>query len=154
MSFDETLREWEAGRPARRAKHENAASRSLAEWLERHPPVPQAGREDAYAPSPAERAAELRRLQPEATLDLHGLRAEQVAAALERFLSASRREGLRKVLIIHGKGHHSQGEPVLQRLVRQHLERSPHAGAFGPADRSLGGTGAVWVALRPPRGRG
>lgn len=153
MGFEEILREWEAGRPARKAKRENASARALAEWLERHPPAAQPGRDDAHRQSPAERAAELRRLKPEAELDLHGLRAEQVAPALERFVSASRRQGLRKVLIIHGKGRHSQGEPVLQRLVREYLERSPHAGAFGPADRSLGGRGAVWVALRAPRRR-
>ena len=154
MSFDEILRDWEARKPPRKAKPDAPAARALADWLERHPPAPEAGREagreEAYGPSPAERAAELRRLKPEATLDLHGLRAEEVAPALERFLSASRRQGLRKVLIIHGKGKHSVGAPVLSGLVRGHLERSRHAGASGPADRSLGGSGAVWVALRPP----
>jgi DNA-nicking Smr family endonuclease len=92
-------------------------------------------------------------MKPEATLDLHGLRAEAVIPAVERFVSASRRSGLRKVLIIHGKGKHSQGEPVLQRLVRAYLERSPHAGAFGPADRAMGGSGATWAALREPKKR-
>ncbi len=151
MSFDEILRDWEAGRSARKARREDACARSLAVWLERHPPTAAAEREEAGQPSPAQRAAELRRLAPEAEIDLHGLRAEQVTPALERFISTSRRQGLRKVLVIHGKGTHSRGEPVLQRLVREYLERSPHAGAFGPADRSLGGRGAVWVALRPPR---
>lgn len=153
VSFDDILRQWEAGRPARRAGRENPASRALDDWLERHPPSPEAGREDGAGPSAAERAAELRRLRPQAELDLHGLRAEEVEPALERFVSASRRQGLRKVLIIHGKGRHSQGEPVLHRLVRRYLERSPHAGAFGEADRTLGGSGAVWVVLRPPARR-
>ncbi len=153
MSFDDILREWEAGEPARKARRDKPAARNFSDWLERHPPAPEAGREDAYGPTAAERAAELRRLRPEATLDLHGLRADEVEPALERFLSGSRRRGLRKVLVIHGKGRHSQGEPVLNRLVRRCLERSPHAGACGPADRTLGGSGAVWVALRPPAQR-
>ncbi len=171
VGFDEILREWEAGRRAereaqgdakgkarsdagRRTGRGSSAARSLAQWLERHPPKEQAGREKGYV-SPqaerAERAAELRRMKPQAALDLHGLRAEQVIPALERFVSASRRAGLRKVLIIHGKGKHSQGEPVLQRLVRAYLERSLHTGAFGPADRAMGGSGATWAALREPK---
>jgi dsDNA-specific endonuclease/ATPase MutS2 len=149
VSFSDTLREWEAARAARGTRREDPAARALVEWLDRHPPAPEAGREDAYCPSAAERSAELCRLRPEATLDLHGLRAEEVSPALERFVSASRRQGLRKVLIIHGKGKHSQGEPVLRGLVRGYLERSPHTGAFGPADPRLGGSGAVWVTLRP-----
>jgi DNA-nicking Smr family endonuclease len=154
VSFEDTRGRWQAGAPARKAKRANPASRALADWLERHPPAPDAGREEPGGPSPAERAAELRELRPEAELDLHGLRADEVGRALEGFLSASRRGGLRKVLIIHGKGKHSQGEPVLRRLVRAHLERSSHAGSFGQAERGLGGSGALWVILRPPAKRG
>jgi DNA-nicking Smr family endonuclease len=157
VGFDEILRDWEAGRARRAAEGErraaarrDPAARSMEEWLERHPPQAQPGRDDGDGSSPAERAAALRRLAPQATLDLHGMTAEEAAPALERFVSAARKAGLRKVLVIHGKGHHSQGEPVLQRLVREYLERSRHTGAFGAADRTMGGSGAVWVVLRTP----
>jgi len=53
------------------------------------------------------------------------------------------------VLLIHGKGNHSPGQPVLERVVRNFLEKCPHTGAFGKADRAHGGRGATWVRIRP-----
>ena len=61
----------------------------------------------------------------------------------------ARARGLSKVLLIHGKGNHSPGQPVLERVVRNFLEKCPHTGAFGKADRKRGGQGATWVRIRP-----
>jgi DNA-nicking Smr family endonuclease len=74
--------------------------------------------------------------------------AGEAQEAVERFLRESRDRGLGKVLIIHGKGNHSAGGPVLASKVRQWLERSPLAGAFGPAEPRQGGAGATWVIVR------
>ena len=82
------------------------------------------------------------------SLDLHGCTAEEARAEVERFLKECRRRGLRKVLIIHGKGYHSEGRPVLKKEVFRLLEQSPLAGEFGQADRAEGGSGAVWVILK------
>ena len=90
----------------------------------------------------------MRKQEPQAELDLHGLRASEAQAALERFLRDAAARGLGKVLIIHGKGNHTRGQPVLEGAVRAWLERSPIAGAFGRAERRHGGSGATWVILR------
>ena len=129
MDFGEILDAWEKGRVGRRgggAGYEERPGKKK--------------RTDA--------AADARRLGVQAELDLHGLNGREAEQALERFVQDARRRGLRKILVIHGKGHHSQGEPVLQRVVRSFLEKCPYTGAFGPAGRKQGGRGATWVAVR------
>lgn len=88
------------------------------------------------------------RQEPQAELDLHGLNSREAEQALEEFINRARRRGFMRVLIVHGKGHHSQGEPVLLGVVRRYLEKCPYTGAFGPADRRHGGRGATWVNVR------
>lgn len=99
-------------------------------------------------PPGAAAAARLKAMAPQATLDLHGMTARDAERELARFLSASASRGLEKVLVIHGKGHHSQGVQVLGDLVRRVLEASPVAGRFGHPGRDAGGSGATWVILR------
>ncbi|MFA6366818.1 MAG: Smr/MutS family protein [Candidatus Hydrogenedentales bacterium] len=95
-----------------------------------------------------EEAERLRRMRPQAVLDLHGKTAAEADASIVDFLLASRNSGLEKVLIIHGKGLHSAGEPVMADVVRRALETNSLSGSFGPADRSQGGRGATWVRIR------
>jgi len=75
-----------------------------------------------------------------------------VVEALERadsFLEEARASGFRKVLIIHGKGNHSHdGGAVLKTAVRAHIHNHPLTGEVGVPDRSMGGEGALWVAMR------
>ena len=56
--------------------------------------------------------------------------------------------GAEKVLVVHGKGNHSEGESVLKRTTREFVERCPFAGESGQAEVRLGGSGATWVALK------
>ncbi len=146
MDFGEILKRWENRPP------DPKRPPRMAEWLERYPPGRETGgmegRTEPVDPDPAGRSAALRRMQPQQTLDLHGLTAEEAVRSTEQFLAGCRSRGLEKVLIIHGKGNHSSGEPVLGRAVRQYLERCPHAGSFGAADAKWGGRGALWVLLR------
>lgn len=96
-----------------------------------------------------QRKARLKRMKPQKTLDLHGMTADQAAEQVFEFLSASAAEGLEKVLLIHGKGYHSdKGIPVLKKVAYECLESSPYAGEHGIPDRTLGGSGAVWVILK------
>lgn len=83
------------------------------------------------------------RLPIQASLDLHGQTLAQARQALDRFLKAAANQGLRKVLIIHGKG-----EGVLQVGVRQYLEGHPLAGKRTVARRHEGGSGALLVMVR------
>lgn len=96
--------------------------------------------------SAAERRRRLLARRPDASIDLHGLTADEAWNALEGFFETSRRQGCRKVAIIHGKGNHSRGEAVLKGLVRQFIERCPFAGESGHG--SQGGTGTTWVVLK------
>jgi DNA-nicking Smr family endonuclease len=95
----------------------------------------------------------------EARLDLHGQPRERALAALERFVARARADGRRAVLVIHGRGAHSDdARPVLKPLVWRWLAASPaaatHVLAFASARPARGGDGATVLALRrPPRER-
>ena len=119
-------------------------------WLASYPPPakPEDDRDAGKRIEAASRKA-LKNRKPEETLDLHGHTREEAEKALAAFLSSARRKGLRKVLIIHGKGSHSrEGKAVLPGFVRDFLEKDPDAGEFGTADPANGGSGAVWVRIR------
>jgi len=90
----------------------------------------------------------LRRLHHEAEIDLHGKTLIEAEYLLSDFIKQSKKNGLRKVLIIHGKGKHSQNGPVLSGLVREYLESSTLCGETGSPDKRDGGRGATWVILK------
>ncbi len=96
----------------------------------------------------AEERRRLRRMKPEAVIDLHGLTRDDAEASLDAFFNECRVQGLRKILIVHGKGLHSEGQPVLFSMVRSYIERNPYAGEFGRASNEEGGSGALWVILK------
>jgi len=129
-------------------------SRILDEWENR------GGRRDrepfdkdeaaAAAPAPVPRSV-MEKAPVEDSLDLHGLLQEQAAATLRAYLRESRLEGRRKVLVIHGKGLHSENRKgVLGDAVRQVLVKDRNVAAWGEADRKQGGKGACWVWLSAP----
>jgi DNA-nicking Smr family endonuclease len=67
---------------------------------------------------------------------------------LETFFSDARAKEFEKVLIIHGKGNHSEGDSVLKRVVMDFIEHCPFAGESGRGKASAGGEGATWVLLK------
>jgi DNA-nicking Smr family endonuclease len=85
-------------------------------------------------------------------LDLHGKTQVEARAAVERFLSDSRRSGKRCVLIVHGRGLNSQDQvPVLKGQLKVWLSQKRIGNmvlAFATARPQDGGTGAVYVLLR------
>ena len=89
---------------------------------------------------------------PEATLDLHGLREHQVEPAIERFIRNHQRRGARHILLIVGKGLHSEeGVSVLAPAAISALSQglaAPWVIAFSTAHAVHGGTGALAVLLR------
>jgi DNA-nicking Smr family endonuclease len=87
----------------------------------------------------------------DAELDLHGMRKREAEAALERFLKMSRASKRRVVLVVTGKGLHSDaGGPVLADAVRHALCRTfvKHVLAYSVARPEDGGDGALYVLLR------
>lgn len=87
----------------------------------------------------------------QAYIDLHGMGAAQARDTFEHFLNEAIRSGKRAVLIIHGRGISSPGEPVLKNKVSEWLTRSHWRKwviAFTSAQSYDGGAGATYVLLR------
>jgi DNA-nicking Smr family endonuclease len=85
------------------------------------------------------------RVEPAATLDLHGFRETEAYRALERFLIRAHGEDKRLVLVITGKGG------VLQKNLPRWLAEHPLCKlmvGISPAHIRHGGAGAFYVALR------
>lgn len=103
------------------------------------------------------------RMEPDRTIDLHGMTAAAAQSALTSFLLASRSGGARLVLVITGKGtiagkdHH--GMPRRPGVIRESLpmwlSMPPLAGMVVKtvsAHPKHGGGGAFYVYLRRVRG--
>ena len=89
-------------------------------------------------------------MKPEARLDLHGLHQDEAEQKLDYFITDCQRRGIKKVIIIHGKGIHTTGtDPVLGELVRKFVERDRRCGMSAhPKTKQEGGTGATWIILK------
>ncbi len=139
------------GRGSAKEPRQVDAADYLSHWIAIHGVQDKDGMGDSAGDdrsSRVEEAERLRRMRPQAVLDLHGKTAADAEALVADFLSSSSRSGLEKVLIVHGKGLHSAADPVMAGVVRKALEGNKLAGSFGPADRNQGGKGATWVRIR------
>ncbi len=82
-------------------------------------------------------------------IDLHQMNAAAAQASIVMFLAEAKRNGLRCVRIVHGKGLRSRSAgPVLKGLTDRMLRRRDDVIAFASARPALGGTGAVVVLLK------
>ncbi len=110
----------------------------------------------AYRADLGERALEplQRRWVPQSRIDLHGCSTSQLESALLRAIRAEGSRGIRRLLVIHGKGLHSRdGRGVLAEAVVEILTEGPLASrirAFCTAPIALGGSGALAVELDLP----
>ncbi|MDR3200619.1 MAG: Smr/MutS family protein [Spirochaetales bacterium] len=120
----------------------------MEKWLQAFPPPSASEREDSGKKNESESGKSERF---PAQLDLHGMTREEASSRLLDFIGNSVRAGLRKVLVIHGRGLGSQGAAVLPALVREELEKNPHVIDFGPAAPAQGGAGAMRVFLKQDR---
>lgn len=153
---DSADRHTETGWPAaQRAKTRDPASQKvdpLTAWLRIH------GVQDKDRDAPDDdlsdsekRQRERKRLinkSPDAVLDLHGLTRDEAWDRLGMFFNQAKSHGAEKVLIIHGKGNHSEGEAILKRTTLQYIEQCPFAGQHGHPPAEGGGSGATWVILK------
>ena len=87
-------------------------------------------------------------MEPQAVLDLHGFTSDDAVGEINRFLEQSFRTGLQKVLIIHGKGNHSENGAVLAKVAAECVSKHPLAGENALSAGKDGGRGSRWVVLR------
>ena len=90
----------------------------------------------------------LKKMKPQATLDLHGLTSSEAEAELKKFLLNSKNKGYIKVCVIHGKGIHSSGKSVLKKVVDNVLRDCPYTGTTGFSQQKDGGEGSRWIILK------
>ncbi len=94
-------------------------------------------------------------LVPQATLDLHGVKRQEVAARLTAFITNARYHGWSVLLVITGKGLHSaEGKGVLRHEVEEflHDQGRDQVSEWGRAPRQYGGDGAIVMFLRQRQG--
>jgi DNA-nicking Smr family endonuclease len=90
------------------------------------------------------------KVRAEATLDLHGQLVAPAIQQLRQFLVESRKLGRRCVLVVHGKGTHSEhGAPLREGVLHALIgELSGFVHALASASPADGGDGATCIMLR------
>ena len=108
-----------------------------------------AAEDDEPAVASSRRLKQLKqgKIIPDATLDLHGLTRPEVAPKLDRFLHNARHHHWQTLLVITGKGLHSEGgEAVLRQETERYLTGPGRAevAEWHQAPARYGGAGASW----------
>lgn len=87
-------------------------------------------------------------------LELHGLTAKEAGSLVRAAVNEAYEEGERCLLVIHGRGRHSEQGAVLREALPEWLAAPPVGArvmAFASAQPRDGGTGASYVLLRRRR---
>ncbi len=88
-------------------------------------------------------------LKPEDELDLHGLTVAEASVKIKFFLQDAIYQSFQTVLIITGKGLHSNDGPVLRLAMEKLLDQlGEQVIEWGIAPKRYGGSGALLVFLR------
>ncbi|HEY4146138.1 Smr/MutS family protein [Pinirhizobacter sp.] len=154
--FDEAPLPPAAPRPAPRARQfeadEAAVPKELLD-LAFDPALMEIGEELSYLREgyPPKLLKQLKRGQfsVQDDIDLHQMNLAAAQVTIIDFLAHARREGIRCVRIVHGKGLRSKAHgPVLKMMTDRMLRRLDDVVAFASARPMQGGTGAVVVLLK------
>jgi DNA-nicking Smr family endonuclease len=163
MDFGSILDQWEeetarprgkkAGKPRKNSAETGRASvpgkvDAISAWIRIHGVYDKDAEAEEEEAGRGERRRRLIAKKPDAIIDLHGLTREEAWEALEAFFQDAAEKNFEKILVVHGKGNHSDGEGVLRRLCREFIERCPLAGESGYGNSATGGKGATWVLLK------
>ena len=129
-SFSDTYRQWTAQRD-----ETSAIEKARKEKREHHKVQSTIG--------------ELRALEPQATLDLHGLKVLEAEKATADFLRSSKAENLQKVAIITGKGlHNDKGYSLIKEAALSQIRLSSVVREAYTPKAMHGGSGVIWVILK------
>lgn len=155
MDFGDILNNWETDKLKisennKKEKKKKGDNTSMEELLKSYAPNLEiiGSKEEPRPYLPKVSREKMRRKKADQVLDLHGMTADEAGIELNNFIRKSYKNGARKILIIHGKGNHTQGQAVLKPLVRSVLELSPYIGDMGTPERRDGGSGATWAVVR------
>jgi DNA-nicking Smr family endonuclease len=88
--------------------------------------------------------------QPQAQFDFHGQRWQSqqvIKEAVDEFVVECREKGFKKILIITGKGLHSENGPVVKPIVEGYLRSRSDVKSVVDAPMNQGGGGALLVVL-------
>jgi DNA-nicking Smr family endonuclease len=151
MNFGKVLDDWEKNKGKKPGKRAERSDDNMEHWLDMYGPEKGQDKEDATDSGRTLLSASRKQLldmDVQDSLDLHGFTAAEAAHRIDDFLSVSAAKGLRKVLIIHGKGKHSSRPSVLTKVVADRVARHSLAGENRLSDKKDGGSGARWIILR------
>ncbi len=112
---------------------------------------PEENKDESYGEQLKNRRRQKKSVKPQEELDLHGMTSDEALMRLKSFIEGSRRMGLEQVLIIVGKGNHSEGgKSVLHPIVETWLkgEGKTQTSKYKNAPPKLGGSGAILVWLK------
>lgn len=93
--------------------------------------------------------SDLIKMDPQATLDLHGATQKEGESLVSEFLLDAFNNGIRKVSIVTGKGLHSEGgSSVLKEMTEIILSSNEFVSQVSTAPNNKGGSGAFWIILK------
>ncbi|NLZ76867.1 MAG: DNA mismatch repair protein MutS [Spirochaetales bacterium] len=91
----------------------------------------------------------LRTMQPEVTLDLHGMTVGEAELEAKAFLATAAEHRIRKLAFIVGKGlHNDVGYSLIREEVERILRLSRSVREFFTPPARYGGSGVIWVILK------
>lgn len=152
MDFQDILNSWEKGEVKKREKKKSSVKidrGDMKSFINLYPPTEDLNKEFYEKPTKRQKRRNYRRMKPQEILDLHGYSVVSAMVELDDFIKRCKKRKLEKVLIIHGKGLHSQdGDAVLRTAVKNELSVSPDIGEIGHPSEKEGGVGATWAIIR------
>jgi DNA-nicking Smr family endonuclease len=141
--FGDILNQWENLSSQKKKKVTNC-NKILSRWLENNEIVDK----DKAVKSKVTFESSPKNIKIDDRIDLHNMTISEATVALNTFVQNAAQSGMKKILIVHGKGIHSPNGGVLKSMVRQYIEKNPLLGTSGEADKTEGGSGATWVIIR------
>jgi DNA-nicking Smr family endonuclease len=127
----------------------NKASSEILRHLDRHGVIDKDKDRPRAPHAQRKNISRGRRGGSRATVNLHGQTEEAAERTLRDWISQCRQTGIAELLVIHGRGLHSDpvGGGILRTLVRMMLENelSPFIRSFSVASPRDGGEGATLV---------
>ncbi|MDN5333101.1 MAG: hypothetical protein PWP59_363 [Sphaerochaeta sp.] len=103
----------------------------------------QEGKSDPYTISA------LRAMEPQSTLDLHGMKVAEAEQATAEFLRSAKEQRLLKVAIITGKGlHNDKGYSLLKEAALSQIRISKVVREAYTPKAQYGGSGAIWIIMK------